>query len=77
MQQWYTPAGTLLLSIVGQFITPGFFDVHSHCDLIPFMSDSFIRNSRIMQGVTTELVGQCGLGLLLMILKPWNLGGII
>jgi N-acyl-D-amino-acid deacylase len=46
----------------GQFITPGFIDVHSHCDLVSFMSDSFLKNSRVMQGVTTELIGQCGLG---------------
>ena len=46
----------------GNFITPGFIDAHSHCDLVPFMSDSTIKNSRILQGVTTELVGQCGLG---------------
>jgi len=43
-------------------ITPGFIDVHSHCDLVPFMTDPNMKNSRVMQGVTTELVGQCGLG---------------
>ncbi len=44
-----------------KMVCPGFIDVHSHCDLVPFMSGS-IRESRIRQGVTTELVGQCGLG---------------
>lgn len=42
----------------GLMITPGFVDIHTHSDL------SFIINprtdSKITQGVTTELVGQCG-----------------
>ncbi|MDP4127936.1 MAG: D-aminoacylase [Bacillota bacterium] len=44
-----------------QMVTPGFIDVHSHSDLVPFMSGSILE-SKIRQGVTTELVGQCGLG---------------
>lgn len=44
-----------------KMVAPGFIDVHSHCDLVPFMTGS-IRESRIRQGVTTELIGQCGLG---------------
>ena len=71
------PAGdSPAIDCKGQFITPGFIDVHSHCDLIPFMSDSFIRNSRIMQGVTTELVGQCGLGVAPYdpkTMEPWRI----
>ncbi|EGW35894.1 amidohydrolase family protein [Desulfosporosinus sp. OT] len=55
-----TEAG-LIIDATHQMVTPGFIDVHSHCDLVPFMSGS-IRESRIRQGVTTELVGQCGLG---------------
>ncbi|HSH35536.1 amidohydrolase family protein [Schnuerera sp.] len=39
-------------------VTPGFIDIHSHSD------DSFIKDNRleskIYQGVTTEIVGQCG-----------------
>ncbi|MBZ9634778.1 amidohydrolase family protein [Clostridium sp. FP1] len=42
-------------------VCPGFIDVHSHNDLVPFM-DEKIQNLKLMQGVTTELVGQCGLG---------------
>jgi N-acyl-D-amino-acid deacylase len=42
----------------GRLITPGFVDVHTHTDL------SFIINpkadSKIRQGVTTEIVGNCG-----------------
>lgn len=57
------PAGDFpSIDCQGQFITPGFIDVHSHCDLVSFMPDSFLKNSRVMQGVTTELIGQCGLG---------------
>jgi len=50
-----------IIDATGKMITPGFIDVHSHCDLVPFMSGS-IRESRIRQGVTTEIIGQCGLG---------------
>lgn len=45
----------------GLVVSPGFIDVHSHNDLVPFMGDN-IKNLKLMQGVTTELVGQCGLG---------------
>lgn len=51
----------VVIDATGQMVTPGFIDVHSHCDLVPFMSGA-IRGSRIRQGITTELVGQCGLG---------------
>jgi N-acyl-D-amino-acid deacylase len=45
----------------GLTVIPGFIDVHSHNDLVPFMNEKF-RGLKLMQGVTTELVGQCGLG---------------
>lgn len=45
----------------GLIVSPGFIDVHSHNDLVPFM-DEKIQNLKLYQGVTTELVGQCGLG---------------
>lgn len=45
----------------GLIVTPGFIDVHSHNDLVPFMGDS-LKDLKLYQGVTTELVGQCGLG---------------
>lgn len=45
----------------GLTVIPGFIDVHSHNDLIPFMDDK-LKGIKLMQGVTTELVGQCGLG---------------
>ncbi|MHB1392573.1 MAG: N-acyl-D-amino-acid deacylase family protein [Clostridia bacterium] len=42
-------------------VSPGFIDVHSHNDLVPYMGWQ-IENLKLLQGVTTELVGQCGLG---------------
>lgn len=45
----------------GSIVAPGFIDVHSHNDLVPLMENNLI-NLKLYQGVTTELVGQCGLG---------------
>lgn len=46
------------IDVGGRLVTPGFIDVHTHSDL------SFIINpkadSKIRQGVTTEMVGNCG-----------------
>lgn len=50
-----------VIDAVGLTVIPGFIDVHSHNDLIPFMEDKY-KGIKLMQGVTTELVGQCGLG---------------
>lgn len=51
----------LIIDGTGLVTSPGFIDVHSHNDLVPFMSES-IQSLKLFQGVTTELVGQCGLG---------------
>lgn len=50
-----------IIDAAGLTVTPGFIDVHSHNDLVPFMNDT-LQGLKLMQGVTTELVGQCGLG---------------
>ena len=42
----------------GLVVTPGFIDIHTHSD-ISFLLDP-LANSKIMQGVTTEVVGNCG-----------------
>lgn len=44
----------------GCYITPGFIDMHSHTDLMNLVREGL--KPKIMQGVTTEVVGQCGLG---------------
>src|SRR5580704_3289271 len=43
----------------GLTITPGFIDVHSHSDLEVLEH----RPEKIRQGVTTEVVGNCGFSL--------------
>src|SRR5262249_40153462 len=40
----------------GMYIAPGFFDVHSHSDLQVLES----RPEKLRQGVTSEVVGNCG-----------------
>jgi len=41
-------------------VAPGFVDIHTHSDL-SLLSDGRAR-SKVRQGVTTEVVGNCGLG---------------
>lgn len=45
----------------GHVVAPGFIDVHSHADNAPFLADD--DTSKILQGVTTEVVGNCGFSL--------------
>ena len=42
----------------GLCVAPGFIDIHSHSDQVPFRN----RNAecQVRQGVTTEIVGNCG-----------------
>ncbi|GAB3522107.1 N-acyl-D-amino-acid deacylase family protein [Photobacterium alginatilyticum] len=44
----------------GAYLAPGFIDVHSHADLATFVPKGF--KPKVLQGITTELVGLCGLG---------------
>ena len=44
----------------GQIVAPGFIDVHGHSDLFAFVDPN--RASKLCQGITTEICGQCGLG---------------
>ena len=45
----------------GLIVAPGFVDVHSHGDLLPLLPEDY-RFSRLKQGITLELTGQCGIG---------------
>ncbi|MEU1387834.1 MULTISPECIES: D-aminoacylase [unclassified Nonomuraea] len=46
----------------GRMVCPGFVDVHSHSDLALISNPR--AHSKIRQGVTTEVLGNCGLGVL-------------
>ena len=49
------------LDASGKIVTPGFIDLHTHSD-ISFLLDSTAQ-SKIRQGVTLELIGNCGLSI--------------
>ena len=52
-------AGTVL-EARGLALAPGFIDVHSHDDFAVFVSPEM--DFKLMQGVTTDVVGNCGMG---------------
>lgn len=47
--------------VSGLAVAPGFIDSHSHADNVPLLSEA--DTSKIEQGVTTEIVGNCGFSL--------------
>jgi N-acyl-D-amino-acid deacylase len=49
-----------ILDATGRVVTPGFIDVHSHDDFA--LLDRPLCDFKIMQGVTTEVIGNCGFG---------------
>src|SRR5262245_28316180 len=48
------------LDATGRVVSPGFVDVHSHDDFA--LLDRPLCDFKIMQGVTTEVIGNCGFG---------------
>lgn len=52
----HAPAGCAVMDCAGLTIAPGFIDLHSHLDL-QVLED---RAEKIRQGVTCEVVGNCG-----------------
>ncbi|MGF6905857.1 N-acyl-D-amino-acid deacylase family protein [Fusobacterium sp. PH5-44] len=45
----------------GKIVSPGFIDPHTHSDLSVFFKNNM--SSKIAQGVTTEICGNCGVGI--------------
>ena len=50
----------LEIDATGLAVSPGFIDVHSHDDLALFLWPEM--DFKVMQGVTIDIVGNCGLG---------------
>ncbi|HEU5182652.1 MAG TPA: D-aminoacylase [Candidatus Polarisedimenticolia bacterium] len=53
------------IDLDGLVLAPGFIDLHSHSDLLFTLPESQQRQllgGRLRQGITTELVGNCGYG---------------
>jgi N-acyl-D-amino-acid deacylase len=47
-----------VVDVAGLTVCPGFVDVHCHSDALPFAADPL--PAKILQGVTTEVNGNCG-----------------
>jgi N-acyl-D-aspartate/D-glutamate deacylase len=54
--------GVRVIDVDGAVIAPGFIDSHSHADLAAVYADDSptIHECRVLQGVTTEIIGNCG-----------------
>src|SRR3989441_9333076 len=48
------------IEAAGRVVAPGFIDVHSHDDFA--LLDRPLCDFKLMQGVTTEVIGNCGFG---------------
>ena len=48
-----------IVDVTGLIVTPGFIDIHSHSDASPLAE--YLGDSKLAQGVTTELAGNCGI----------------
>ena len=50
-----------VVDATGRIVTPGFIDAHSHSDWTLLSNPT--AESAVRQGVTTEIVGNCGVSL--------------
>lgn len=60
--------GTPTLDVTGMAVCPGFIDIHTHSDFSLLLNRPM--RSSIAQGVTTELVGNCGVSIGLLFDDP-------
>jgi N-acyl-D-amino-acid deacylase len=67
------PAGPehTVIDCTGAIVAPGFIDIHSHSDLQVVQN----RTEKLLQGVTTEVVGNCGFSSYPMSEPPEGLRG--
>jgi N-acyl-D-amino-acid deacylase len=53
------------IDAAGRVVAPGFIDLHSHSDLcltLPLARQARLLEGRVRQGITTEVMGNCGIG---------------
>ena len=55
------PAGASVHDVSGRWVAPGWIDAHSHGDDSPLLAAA--DGSKVRQGITSEVVGNCGLSL--------------
>ena len=48
-----------IVDVTGLIVSPGFVDIHTHSDASPLLD--YLTESKLAQGVTTELAGNCGI----------------
>lgn len=53
-----TEEAKIVVDATGKYLAPGFIDAHSHSDYTLLTNPS--ADSKVMQGVTLEVIGQCG-----------------
>ena len=71
-------SGDIIIDAKGLYVAPGFIDMHTHTDWANFIPNGL--KPKIMQGITTEVVGQCGFSLAPMPTakqKKWRAGLVI
>lgn len=59
-------AGETCISLHGKVVTPGFIDIHRHCDKNPFEPCSGVHpygEVLLRQGITSVLTGNCGISM--------------
>ena len=56
-----SPSDTVI-DAAGKVVCPGFVDIHRHCDA-KFLQDSDFGKVMLAQGITTTVVGNCGMSL--------------
>jgi N-acyl-D-amino-acid deacylase len=56
-----TPSGARVIDLQGLVLSPGFIDIHSHSDDAILVNP--LAESKVRQGITTEVTGNCGYSL--------------
>lgn len=70
-----TPYDAVVVDATGLVVAPGFVDIHCHSDLTRFAYPG--HESRVTQGITTEVVGNCGMSAAPVGADPVGLSSLI